>query len=375
MFLNSLYLLYFSSSALFGIVFTVCIVSCRPDSRAGRTLELCEREEHGQDPNSSAYTPSTLSYSTNMQSRLSFSIPLTSTPAALASSPTLPPYNKKTKSLIDGLSRFFTPSPLGRRIRADATTSSEPHRSNKRTYRKRLCDPHSISVVTSTSQRITALCSALSTPCSLSGHSPTSLNPGQSDSPQSSSSQSSGPSLSSLASSSQLKGLFDGLSHIYATQGQSRQKGLPSYAPPKRGQCTRGTSSSLTTPLQLHGNKPIEGFSSKLASVSCSDSGWQPKRGRPFKTALHFKRAPFLKKHRLLGRFRFGAAPQRGSPTPGRSSLAHGRNHGAWSDQNHGKQVVLANRVLRHFFKCKNPLCLFFEVCVLFFLTEVSKVS
>ncbi|MCJ8730490.1 hypothetical protein PDJAM_G00184990 [Pangasius djambal] len=309
-----------------------------PDSGAARTLELCERGEHGRGPKSSACTSptsSTVSYSTDMQSCLSLGIPLTSTPASLASSPTLPPYNKKTKSLIDGLSRFFTPSPLGRRMRADASTSSEPHRPNKRTYRKRLCDPHSIPVATGTSQRITALCSALPTTGSLSGHSPTSLNPSQSDSPQSSSSQSSGPSLSSLASSSQLKGLFDGLSHIYATQGQSRQKGLPSYAPPKRGQCTRDASSSPTTPLQLHGNKPIDGFSSKLASVSCPDSGWPPKRGRPFKTALHFKRAPFLKKHRLLGRFRFKASPQRGSPTPGRSSLAHGRNHGTWSDQNH----------------------------------------
>lgn len=277
-----------------------------------------------------------------MQSRLIRGIPLTSTPASLNSSPTLPPYNKKTKSLIDGLSRFFTPSPLGRRMRVDTSTSSEPRRPNKRTYRKRLCDSHSIPAVTGTSQRISALCSALGTPCSLSGHSPTALNPVQSDSPQSSSSQSSGPSLSSLASSSQLKGLFDGLSHIYETQGQSRQKGLPSYAPPKRGQYTRDASSP-TTPLQLHGNKSIEGFSSKLASVSCSDSCWPPKRGRPFKTALHFKRAPFLKKHRLLGRFRFKASPQRGSPTPGRNSLPHGRNHGTWPNQNHGKQVVLPN--------------------------------
>ncbi|KAM9476834.1 histone acetyltransferase KAT6B isoform 1-T2 [Clarias gariepinus] len=308
-----------------------------PERSAARTLELCEREEHGQGHKISACTSptsSTISYSADMQTRLSgLGLPLTSTPASLTSS-TLPSYNKKTKSLIDGLSRFFTPSPLGRRMRAEASTSSEPHRPNKRTYRKRLCEPHSISAMTGTSQRITALCCALTTPCSLSGHSPTSVNPSQSDSPQSSSSQSSGPSLSSLASSSQLKGLFDGLSHIYATQGQSRQKGLPSYAPPKRGQCTRDASSAPTSPLEIHGNKPIEGFSSKLSSVSCSDSAWPPKRGRPFKSALHFKRAPFLKKHRLLGRFRYKASPQRGGPMPGRNSLPHGRNHGTWSDQN-----------------------------------------
>ncbi|TSK22676.1 Histone acetyltransferase KAT6B [Bagarius yarrelli] len=309
-----------------------------PDGGAARTLELCERKEHSRGSRSSTCTSPTsrtFTYRTDLQNRLSLGIPLASTPASVTSSPTLPPYNKKTKSLIDGLSRFFTPSPLGRRIRADASTSSEPHRPNKQTYRKSLCDPHSISAGTGTSQRITALCSALVTPCSLSGHSPTSLNPGQSDSPQSSSSQSSGPSLSSLASSSQLKGLFDGLSHIYATQGQSRQKGLPSYAPPKRGQCTRDSSSSPTTPLQLHGNKTVQAFSSKLATLSCSESSWPPKRGRPFKTALHFKRAPFLKKHRLLGRFRFRTSPQKCSPTPGRISLTHGRNHGAWSDQNH----------------------------------------
>ncbi|KAL7889868.1 hypothetical protein AOLI_G00021260 [Acnodon oligacanthus] len=312
-----------------------------PDSGDAGLLELSEREEHGRGLKSTICTPpssSTIAPTTDARSRLSLTDPLTSTPASLTALTMLPPYNKKTKSLIDGLSKFFTPSPLGRRMRGEASDSSEQRRPKKRGYRKRLCDPHSSTTTTGTSQRLTAPTSAISAPCPLLGHSPASLNPGQSpsppsaQSPQSSSSQSSDPSLSSLPSSSQLKGLFDGLSHIYATQGQSRQKGLPSYAPPKRGRGTRDASSSPKTPLQLHGNKPIKGFSSKLASVSCSSSGWAPKRGRPFKTALHFKRTPFLKKHRLLGKFRFKASPQRGNPTPGRGSLADGRIK---PDQNH----------------------------------------
>uniref|UniRef100_A0AAY5F4I9 histone acetyltransferase n=1 Tax=Electrophorus electricus TaxID=8005 RepID=A0AAY5F4I9_ELEEL len=307
------------------------------------SITLSEREEHGRGLKSTLCTPpssSIIAPTTDARSRLSLTDPLTSTPASLTALTMLPPYNKKTKSLIDGLSKFFTPSPLGRRVRGEASDSSEHHRPKKRGYGKRLRDPHSSSTAPGTSQRLTAQSSMLATPSPLPGPSPSSLNPGQSPSPpsahspQSSSSQSSGPSLSSLPGSSQLKGLFDGLSHIYATQGQSRQKGLPSYAPPKRGRCTQDASSSPKTPLQHHGNKPIKGFSSKLASVSCSASGWAPKRGRPFKTAHHFKRAPFLKKHRLLGRFRFKASPQRGNPTPGRGSLADGRIK---PDQNHGK--------------------------------------
>ncbi|XP_066534408.1 histone acetyltransferase KAT6B isoform X2 [Hoplias malabaricus] len=314
-----------------------------PDSGDAGPHELSEREEHGRGLKSTICTPpssSTIAPTTDARSRLSLTDPLTSTPASLTALTMLPPYNKKTKGLIDGLSKFFTPSPLGRRIRGEASDSSEQHRPRKRGYRKRLCNPHSSAPAPGTSQRLTAPTSVLTTLCPLLGQSPTAPNPSQSpsppsaQSPQSSSSQSSDPSLSSLPSSSQLKGLFDGLSHIYATQGQSRQKGLPSYAPPKRGRCTRdaSSSSSPTMPLQLQGKKPIKGFSSKLASVSCSAMGWGPKRGRPFKTALHFKRTPFFKKHRLLGKFRFKTSPQRGNPTPGRGSLADGRIK---PDQNH----------------------------------------
>uniref|UniRef100_W5KBF5 histone acetyltransferase n=1 Tax=Astyanax mexicanus TaxID=7994 RepID=W5KBF5_ASTMX len=304
-------------------------------------LQIFLEEEHGRGLKSTICTPpssSTIAPTTDARSRLSLTDPLTSTPASLTALTTLPHYNKKTKGLIDGLSKFFTPSPLGRRTRGDSSDSPEQHRPRKRGYRKRLCDPHSSATAPGTGPRLTAPSSALTTPCP--GQSP---SPPSAQSPQSSSSQSSGPSLSSLPGSSQLKGLFDGLSHIYATQGQSRQKGLPNYAPPKRGRCARDASSSPKTPFQLHGNKPIKGFSSKLASMSCSASGWAPKRGRPFKTALHFKRTTFLKKHRLLGKFRFKASPQRGNPTPGRDSLADGRIK---PDQNHGKHRASASHRL-----------------------------
>ncbi|KAL0177963.1 hypothetical protein M9458_026857, partial [Cirrhinus mrigala] len=54
-------------------------------------------------PSSSTFIPTT--------DGRSLTDPLTSTPTLT----TLPPINKKTKGLIDGLSKFFTPSPLGRR--------------------------------------------------------------------------------------------------------------------------------------------------------------------------------------------------------------------------------------------------------------------
>ncbi|KAL0177962.1 hypothetical protein M9458_026856, partial [Cirrhinus mrigala] len=138
---------------------------------------------------------------------------------------------------------------------------------------------------------------------------PVSLNPAQSSSPFSAHSPHSSSSHS-LPGNNQLKGLFDGLSHIFTTQGH--------YAPPKRARRSQDVSTSPKTSLQLPGKN-------KLASLSGSASGWPPKRGRPFKSALHFKRTPFLRKHKLLGRFRFKASPQRENTTPGKGRLADGR--------------------------------------------------
>uniref|UniRef100_A0A4W4DM60 histone acetyltransferase n=1 Tax=Electrophorus electricus TaxID=8005 RepID=A0A4W4DM60_ELEEL len=123
------------------------------------THPLSEREEHGRGLKSTLCTPpssSIIAPTTDARSRLSLTDPLTSTPASLTALTMLPPYNKKTKSLIDGLSKFFTPSPLGRRVRGEASDSSEHHRPKKRGYGKRLRDPHSSSTAPGTSQRLTA---------------------------------------------------------------------------------------------------------------------------------------------------------------------------------------------------------------------------
>lgn len=302
----------------------------RSDSGGPGSVELSEKARHGRGSISTFCTPPSSSTFIPTTDGRSLTDPLTSTPTLT----TLPPINKKTKGLIDGLSKFFTPSPLGRRLRGEASGSSNQHRQRKRGYRK-----HHASVTTP-GVRLNAPSSVLLTPSPSQGHSPISLNPTQSSSPSSahsphsSSSQSSGPSLSSLPGNNQLKGLFDGLSHIFTTQGQSRQKGLPSYAPPKRARRTQDVSTSPKTSLQLQGKKPVKGFGSKLASLSGSASGWAPKRGRPFKSALHFKRTPFLRKHKLLGRFRFKASPQRENNTPGKGRLADGR---VKPDPNHGK--------------------------------------
>lgn len=295
--------------------------------------------DHRRRPTSLSCTPSTSSsVSSNLDVRARLGAPLTSTPASLIATSTLPPFNKKTKSLIDGLSRFFTPSPLGRRIRTDAPESPESHRPRKRGFWKHLTNPHSSSMPPGTAQRLTVPSGAPGTLCSSSGHGTSSLNPSLSPSPQSSSSQSSAPSLCSLASSSQLKGLFDGLSHIYSTQGQSRHKGLPSYAPPKRGQGTRDSSDMPAVPLQLHRYKPVDGFRSRpepeLSPALCCP----PKRGRPFKSPLYFKRAPFLKKHRLLNRLRFKASLHSSGPGTGRSSVPCERIR---PDRNHGELLII----------------------------------
>ncbi|XP_051506773.1 histone acetyltransferase KAT6B-like isoform X1 [Myxocyprinus asiaticus] len=326
------------------------------DSGGPGSVELSDKERHGRGSISTFSTPPSSSTFIPATDGRSPTDPLTSTPTLT----TLPPFNNKTKGLIDGLSKFFTPSPLGRRLRAEASGSTNQHKARKRGYRKQRREPHSSS--TAPGARLNAPSSVLLTPSPSQGHSPISLNPVQSSSPSSahsphsSSSQSSGPFLSSLPGNNQLKGLFDGLSHIFTTQGLSRQKGLPSYAPPKRTRRTQDTSTSPKTSLHLQGKKPVKGFVSKLASLSNSASGWPPKRGRPFKSVLHFKQTPFLRKHKLLGRFRFKASPQREHTTPGKGRLADGSvkpdpNHAFTADrclrreQQEGRMILLNDHV------------------------------
>ncbi|KAG7279587.1 hypothetical protein CRUP_034175 [Coryphaenoides rupestris] len=298
--------------------------------------------------------------------------PPTSTPAA-------PTVNKKTKGLIDGLSRFFTPSPVGRRSRPLATASAAgspgpedeaPPSSLSRPLQSVAFAP----TPPATTSTITASDSDAgqtltpSPPCALSPPppQPTTLLPGLSSPPRasggsasagspqsSSSSQSSVPSLGSLCGSHQVKGLFDGLSHIFAAQGHSRKKGQACYAPPKRSHRTpeplpSPRSSSPPPPTQTprakktfppqQQQRPQESGKGRLP---LSQGPGRP-RGRPFKLVSgHFKRNPFLKKHRTLGRLRYRVSPaHKALPPPGRGDLTDGRvkpeNHDGFRDQPEG---------------------------------------
>ncbi|XP_038949635.1 histone acetyltransferase KAT6B isoform X1 [Rattus norvegicus] len=229
--------------------------------------------------------------------------------------------NKKTKGLIDGLTKFFTPSPDGRRSRGEIIDFSKHYRPRKKVSQKQSCTSHMLA--TGTTQKLKPPPSALPPPAPISGQSPSSQKSSTSTSSaptQSSSSRSSEPSFSSLINSSQLKALFDGLSHIYTTQGQSRKKGHPSYAPPKRMRRKTEFSSTAKAKACFFGKRDFR--SRFLSHSSCS---WGMTRGHIFKAIAHFKRTTFLKKHRMLGRLKYKVTPQMGTPSPGKGSLADGR--------------------------------------------------
>uniref|UniRef100_A0A3Q1ANW8 histone acetyltransferase n=1 Tax=Amphiprion ocellaris TaxID=80972 RepID=A0A3Q1ANW8_AMPOC len=266
------------------------------------------------------------------------STPTTTPPLTPTSTPATFTVNKKTKGLIDGLSKFFTPSPVGRRSRAVAVESPAKQLSSRDKGPPKLSKPpEPFAFAADASQKITPSSSALPPASSLPGLSPplqVSSSSTSANSPQSSSSQSSVPSLSSLCNSSQLKGLFDGLSHIYTTQGQSRKKRLPCYAPPKRMPHKQDLPRvSKTGPQRLGKN---EFNKNRLHSTS---AGPGRPRGHPFKMVSHFKRNPFLKKHRMLGRLRYKLSPQKGAPSPGKGDLTDGRIK---PENNHGKQEYVA---------------------------------
>uniref|UniRef100_A0A8C4H2X8 histone acetyltransferase n=1 Tax=Dicentrarchus labrax TaxID=13489 RepID=A0A8C4H2X8_DICLA len=266
------------------------------------------------------------------------STPTTTPPLTPTSTPATLTVNKKTKGLIDGLSKFFTPSPVGRRSRAVSVESPATHLSSRDKGLPKLSKPpEPFAFAVDATQKITPSPSALPPGPTLPGLSPpshVSSSSTSANSPQSSSSQSSVPSLSSLCNSSQLKGLFDGLSHIYTTQGQSRKKRLPCYAPPKRMHHKQDSPhASKTGPQRLGKN---EFNKNRLHSTS---AGPGRPRGHPFKIVSHFKRNPFLKKHRTLGRLRYKVSPQKGAPSPGKGDLTDGRIK---PENNHGKQADFA---------------------------------
>ncbi|CAH2321675.1 histone acetyltransferase KAT6B isoform X1 [Pelobates cultripes] len=252
--------------------------------------------------------------------------------------------NKKTKGLIDGLTKFFTPSPEGRRFRGQIVDFSVHYRP-----RKKLPDPEAGTLhmpATSTTHRLSCPSQPpqpvpLSLATSFSNHSPgsqKSSNSTTSNSPQSSSSHSSVPSLRSLPSNSQLKGLFDGLSHIFATQGQPRQKSHPSYAPPKRIR----RKGRLYASAHFFGKRDAR---SRLLLPHPAPSNWAVPRGRALKAIAHFKRSTFLKNHRTIGRLKYKAGSLgAGARTSGKVSLADSRIKPVQDDEADLKSCIKPER-------------------------------
>eukprot|EP00062_Callorhinchus_milii_P001661 gi/632937004/ref/XP_007896926.1/ PREDICTED: histone acetyltransferase KAT6B isoform X1 [Callorhinchus milii] len=230
--------------------------------------------------------------------------------------------NKKTKGLIDGLTKFFTPSPDGRKPRGEIVDISKHYWQKKKSPLKQSGNFNSSMWSTGISQKLTPLCQPSPTFPSQSPTSHKSSTSTSANSPQSSSSQSSIPSLSSLPNSSQLKGLFDGLSHIYTTQGEPRKKGLPNYAPPKRKQHRPELSPRSKACPHFREKQGVR--SSSFVSPAFS-RGWRASRRHSFKSVVCFKRTSFLVKHKILGRLKYRMTPQMGTPSPGKGSLAHGR--------------------------------------------------
>ncbi|XP_073452869.1 histone acetyltransferase KAT6B isoform X1 [Aquarana catesbeiana] len=243
--------------------------------------------------------------------------------------------NRKTKGLIDGLTKFFTPSPEGRKFRRRMVDFSVHYRPRKKHNDPDSCTLHRLATSTTHGLGSPPPPSQLVPPpahsqiSSLSGYSPTSQqssNSTTSNSPQSSSSHSSAPSLRSLPSNSQLKGLFDGLSHIYATQGQPRQKSHPSYAPPKRLR----QKGRLYTSTHYFGKRDAR---SRLLLSHSSPPSWAVPRGRALKAIAQYKRSSFFIKHRTLGRLKYKVGPiGAGARTPGKVSLADRRTRTVQDD-------------------------------------------
>uniref|UniRef100_A0A671Q008 histone acetyltransferase n=1 Tax=Sinocyclocheilus anshuiensis TaxID=1608454 RepID=A0A671Q008_9TELE len=127
----------------------ICQV-CRPKEQEGKRLlhkaaaQIKRRYAKPGRPRKNLAHPTVYDNSFHLSCSLCFRLKVTGLTISiltdsLTSTPTLttlPPINKKTKGLIDGLSKFFTPSPLGRRLRGEVSGSSKQHRPRKRGYRK-----------------------------------------------------------------------------------------------------------------------------------------------------------------------------------------------------------------------------------------------
>ncbi|ETE63481.1 Histone acetyltransferase KAT6B, partial [Ophiophagus hannah] len=239
--------------------------------------------------------------------------------------------NKKTQGLIDGLTKFFTPSPDGRRSRGEIIDFSKHYRPRKMASQKPSCTSHVLA--TGTTQKLKP--SSLPPLAPASGQSPSSQKPGTSicsGSPQSSSGQPSALSFSGLPNHSQL---FDGLSHIYAAQGQSRPKGQPCYAPPKRWHRKAARCPVPVPNPAFCGKEEISGGPVSPPTAT----GWAVSGGHAFKAVAGLERTTVLKKPVVLGRLKYKVSPQMGIPSPGKGSLADGRIK---PDQDDGTEIKIS---------------------------------
>uniref|UniRef100_T1ITF4 histone acetyltransferase n=1 Tax=Strigamia maritima TaxID=126957 RepID=T1ITF4_STRMM len=192
----------------------------------------------------------------------------------------------KPKGLIDGLTKFFTPTNKRKSRLAGASTSesetqsptpkmksshktldtstserghkSEPawtsSRQTSHNNNASSSHPSGFSLKsehqTNTTSTTTTTVTTNASPSSASLSQTTISNPNGGKT-TSSSPTSSNSSLHKHPGSGQLKGLFDGLSHLYTTPGETRKRGVngvqPVYAPPKRGRKSVGSNSSNTS--------------------------------------------------------------------------------------------------------------------------------
>ncbi|XP_072347750.1 histone acetyltransferase KAT6B isoform X1 [Scyliorhinus torazame] len=224
--------------------------------------------------------------------------------------------NQTTYGLVDGLTKFFTPSPDGRKARGEIVDFSkcyllkEKCKLQSATFNSRSWSP-------GIAQTLTPFCQS-----SLPSQSPSSHKSSTStsaNSPQSSSSQSSILSLSNLPNSSHIKGLFDGLSHIYTIHRKSRKNRLPSYAPPRHTQ-----KPELTPTPRVYPHFQQKKGSSSFMFPAFSQ-GWRASRTCSLKSFSHFRQTSFLVKHKILGKLKYRLTPQMGTPSAGMGSLTHGR--------------------------------------------------
>ncbi|GCC37998.1 hypothetical protein chiPu_0016509, partial [Chiloscyllium punctatum] len=226
--------------------------------------------------------------------------------------------NQTTFGLVDGLTKFFTPSPNGRKTRGEIIDFPKCYLFKKNCTLKQSRTSNSRTWSTSFAQKLFPFCQS-----SLPSHSPNSRKSStftSANAPQSSSSQSSVLSHSKLPNSNRIKGLFDGLSHIYTIHRKSRKKGNPNYATLRHMQHKPELVPTSKIYPPIGQKKDISSF-----MLPAFSHGWRDSRTCSLKSFAHFRQSSFFVKHKILGRLTYRLTPQMGTPSAGMGNMAHGR--------------------------------------------------